>query len=88
MYRASEHGFSGKIFGEKCNKQGSTVCLFKVKGKINTFGAFAHKSWKFDDICVIHDKNSFLFSINCETDIIEYYKNRFKGQIPSNVCLK
>ena len=61
LYRGSRDGTTGKIFHEKCDNKGPTLCLYRnEKGYI--FGGYASISWTSDNN--IHEaKNSFIFTL-------------------------
>ena len=48
LFRASEHGFSAKVFHQKCDKQEDTLVLVHTEfGK--TIGGYTHYPWTSPD---------------------------------------
>ena len=62
IYKMSEDG-DRDAFHKKCDNQGPTLCLFKIKDKDIRYGGFASVSW--DSYSKEkRDENAFIFSIN------------------------
>lgn len=62
LYKATMDGDTKKIFHDKCDNQGKTICIIESKdGQI--FGGYASKSWNKNQ-SFISDPNSFLFNVN------------------------
>ena len=62
IYKMTEDG-DRDAFHKKCDNQGPTLCLFKIKDKDIRYGGFTSVSWD----CTSgekRDENAFIFSIN------------------------
>jgi len=62
LYKLNEDG-DKKIFHQKCDNKGPTLCLFKIKDKDIRYGGFASVSWDSNS-GEKKDENAFIFSIN------------------------
>lgn len=62
LYKMSVDG-EKEAFHKKCDNQGPTLCLFKIKDKDIRYGGFASVSWNSEGH-EIRDENAFIFSIN------------------------
>ena len=80
LYRGSRDGTTSKIFHEKCDHKGPTICLYEnEKGYI--FGGFSSISWTSDGNT--HEaKNSFIFTL---TNIHGIEPTKFINNDSSNV---
>ena len=80
LYRGSRDGSTSKIFHEKCDNKGPTLCLYRnEKGYI--FGGYASISWSSDNN--VHEaKNSFIFTL---TNIYGTEPTKFPNKDNKNV---
>ena len=62
IYKMSVDG-DREAFHKKCDNQGPTLCLFKIKDKDIRYGGFASVSWDTNSN-EKRDQNAFIFSIN------------------------
>ena len=62
LYKMSRDG-DKKIFHQKCDNKGPTLCLFKIKDKDIRYGGFTSVSWD-SNTGEKRDENAFIFSIN------------------------
>ena len=60
LYRATRDGKSASNFHNKCDNQGKTIVIIKVKQYV--FGGFANCNWKSSGQ-YIHDTGCWLFSL-------------------------
>ena len=62
LYRASDNEYSSRIFHEKCNNQGPTICIMHNEYDY-IFGGYTSISWNLDGEYYMADPTSFLFII-------------------------
>ena len=70
LYRGTRDGSESKIFHNKCDNQGPTICLCKNE-KGNVFGGYASISWTSDNN-YHYASESFLFVLKKGTSITKY----------------
>ena len=67
LYRASEHGWEGKDFHDRCDEKKGTLCLFKIKDG-DCIGGYTVAQWlslsSDDDNHSGHDCDAMLFNLN------------------------
>ena len=80
LYRGTRDGTTSKIFHEKCDQKGPTICLYKNE-KDCIFGGYASISWTSDGNT--HEaKNSFIFTL---TNIHGTEPTKFNNNDSNNV---
>ncbi len=62
MYRGSENGWNAKDFHSRCDGEGTTISLYKVKDG-DIIGGYTSASWSSDNKFV-NDKNSLIFNLS------------------------
>ena len=81
IYRGTRDGTTSKIFHEKCDNQGPTICLYKnEKGFI--FGGYASISWSTQRNGYVSAPDCFIFTLT-NVHETEPMKFKFKGSSDS-----
>ena len=84
LYRGTKDGPESKIFHDKCNNQGPTICLYK-NSLGNIFGGYASISWENNTGCRFSAPESFLFTL---TNIFNIEPTKFPSKNDSKEILQ
>jgi hypothetical protein len=72
LYSTALHGFSNSTFHQLCDRQGTTMTIMKLNGKIVV--AFVEKSWNTQDISELgfrEEKSCKIFHVNSTGKIVK-----------------
>ena len=71
IYKASKHGFDGKLFHNKCDEKGPTITIIRSQHN-HVFGGFTNQSWdsksKFKK-----DNKAWIYVLRAKKEILSKY---------------